>query len=103
MNQATQIDQNIQYMHYRGQDVRGGATVAIMPIANNRVYLSVARCGPQDVFNKKVGRDIATGRLRAYIAGRTSVQIREIPVDPLNVKASVDNVIGEEMAADGLF
>lgn len=95
-------------MHYRyfNMDMemssRGGATIAILPADNNKVLVSIARCNTTDVFNKKVGRAIASGRLIAYLNGRDSIanKVREVVInDPLRVKESVATALQEEMDA----
>lgn len=43
----------------------GGATVAYQEVKPGLIEYSVARCSDRDNFNKKLGRDIATGRLAA--------------------------------------
>lgn len=59
----------ISYMHYRRRDAfgtvtdpRGGATVAIKT-ENGSTSFSIAWCGKKEVFNRKIGRAVATGRL----------------------------------------
>lgn len=42
---------------------RGGFTVAYQEVQPGLIEYSVAHCSPRDNFNKKIGRDIATGRL----------------------------------------
>jgi hypothetical protein len=41
----------------------GGFTVAYQEVKPGLIEYSVARCSDRDNFNKKLGRDIATGRL----------------------------------------
>ena len=110
----------LQFMHYRAFTTdtdggwgetdeissRGGATVAIMQADNNKVLVSIARCNPSDVFNKKVGRTIAAGRLQAYLNGREKLadKIQEIVItDPLQMKETVANAIAVEMDLLGLY
>lgn len=71
----------LSFMHYRNHraytdeiDCRGGATVAIMEQENkDAVLVSIARCHDNDVFDRKMGRVIASGRIQAYVAkGRNS-------------------------------
>lgn len=112
------MNQPIQFMHYRkfvnlsgyagdiSVDSRGGATVAIMPAENNTALVSIARCNPNDVFNKKVGRAISEGRIQAYLNGRTSLEgaVKTIVVnDFLKLKETVADVIGSVMEEDGLY
>ena len=108
MTQLNTKSNPIEYMHFRPifRDVSGGATVAIMPRASlGTALISVARCGPMDNFNKKIGRDVATGRLSAYLAGRQSVasHVREIAVpDMLKLKETVAMALENEMADNDL-
>jgi hypothetical protein len=59
----------IQFIHRRpvagdcGPASRGGFTIAYQEIKPGLVEYSIANCSPRDNFNKKIGRDIATGRL----------------------------------------
>ncbi len=110
----------VQFMHFRPaskNDSRGGATVAICPTEGNKVLVSVALCGSNDVFNKKRGRDISSGRIRAALEGRMSMEglvsaqrrtalvhhVREIEVtDLMHMKESVAKVMSPEMAEFGL-
>lgn len=109
---------NIQFMHYRAFNEnmgwgdsdeissRGGATVAILPADNNKVLVSIARCNPGDVFNKKVGRTIAAGRLQAYLNGREKLADKIVEVvitNPLQLKETVAEAIAEEMDMLGLY
>ena len=102
----------VEFMHFRPHDnsiVRGGATVAILPKENNKAVIAIAFCGPNDVFNRKVGRAVAEGRLiasmdhranRPKMAGMT----REIDItDPQSLKSCVANAIEDEMAAEGFW
>jgi len=102
----------LEFMHYRyfntelEKSSRGGATIAILPADNNKVLVSVARCNTTDVFNKKVGRSIASGRLIAYLNGRDSIanKVREVVItDPLRVKECVADALQEEMDGYGLY
>lgn len=59
----------ISYMHYRNRDARGsvtdprgGATVAIKTEGNVSTF-AIAWCSKKEVFNRKIGRAVATGRL----------------------------------------
>ena len=98
----------LQYMHYRPAttDSRGGATVAILPIYDNKVLISISRCGPSDMFNRKIGRSIAAGRLRAFMDGREKVvsMVREVSYDdPFEIKQAVGEELYKEMASKGLY
>lgn len=97
----------VEYMHYRPvtRNAPGGATVAILPTERNSVLVTVARCGPEDIFNKKVGRDVAAGRIRAYMEGRPTMDkyVFEVKVpDMLEVKATVAKELEYDMAELGL-
>lgn len=98
---------NIEFMHYRSANgTRGGATVAIYPqAATMTALISVARCGPADIFNKKIGRDVAKGRIAAYLKGRESSvkHVDQIVVpEGMDLKAAVDIAVFEQMASHGL-
>lgn len=54
---------NFDHMWYAGPSTHGGATVAYQEVKPGLIEYSVARCSTRDNFNKKLGRDIATGRL----------------------------------------
>lgn len=55
----------IKYAHIRpNMDPRsGGYTIAFERINDRVVNAAIARCNPKDNFNKKLGRQIAKGRL----------------------------------------
>jgi len=98
----------IQYMHFRQKDraTYGGATLAIMPLDKNKVVVAIAHCNPKDLFNKKMGRTIAAGRLQAFLDGRESVEanIREVTVpDMSRIKEAVESELQLEMAAVNLI
>jgi len=64
------------FMHYRPvdfagiiSDPRGGATVAISLIADDKAKIAIAWCNPGDVFDRKMGRTIASGRLHSQRPG----------------------------------
>jgi hypothetical protein len=102
------LNEKVQYMHFRtvNRQCNGGATVAILPADNNKVLFTVARCGPHDLFNKKIGRTIATGRLKAYLDGRETVSnhVRTMVInDPLYIKEAVGGYLYEEMAKYDLY
>ena len=98
---------SFQYMHYRSANgSRGGATVAILPDSATKTALfAISRCGPNDNFNKKIGRTVASGRINAFIKGRSTMteHINQVAFqDQLELKSLVDAVIGDEMEAYGL-
>lgn len=98
----------VQFMHFRSTSqskTRGGATVAIVPSTANTVLISVARCGPNDVFNKKIGRDVSFGRIKAYLNGRTTTEdyVSTLTVEEgADLKSVVAEELGPEMAYYGL-
>lgn len=97
--------QKFEYMHYRTADkTRGGATVAIYPQDTTKTALiAIARCGPHDVFNKKIGRAIASGRISAFLAGRPSEHVEQIVVEnPDDLKMIVDTHLNEFVAEHDL-
>jgi hypothetical protein len=100
----------IEYMHYRPKqrNLNGGATVAIMPVDGTvHALVALSQCGPLDTFNKKIGRNVSAGRLRAYLEGRESASInryvKTITIsDPLYLKKSVAEALAAEMDENGL-
>ena len=101
---VSQVKSEVQFMHYRSADVtRGGATVAIFPQPDTKTALiGIARCGPKDVFNKKVGRSIAAGRIKAFLSGSPSDYVAQFDVDMDNLKDSVAFLLNDTMAEYGL-
>lgn len=98
--------EQFEFMHYRSADKTKGATVAILPLDHNKTALiTVSRCGPYDNFNKKIGRSVASGRIIAYMNGRSSmdeyVHTIDIP-DGVELKKAVAEVLEDEMAESGL-
>lgn len=61
----------LYFMHYRRRDSyggalpQGGATLAIRPMSD-KIVVAAAFCSKHEVFNKRLGRTIAEGRLGAY-------------------------------------
>jgi len=67
-----------QIMHFRKRngDQRGGLTVAIDYNHEERaIYVAEAKCSRNDMFNRKLGRTIATGRLQAFFDGRSNIPL----------------------------
>lgn len=74
-----------KYIHLRqvksttGLQARGGLTVAFreIPLANGNksVSIATARCSRNDVFNKKIGRAVAEGRLNTIRNGSQLITI----------------------------
>ena len=106
----------IQYMHYRkyNDDIwntissLGGATVAILPIEeNNTAIIAIARCSSTEVFNKKIGRDISAGRIRAYLNGRNELAGTTLKIitvtDFLKLKEIVAHEVQDEMLLHHLY
>lgn len=98
-----------QFMHYRawqddGISPLGGATVAIQPIPNSeRVLISAAYCSFDENFNKKIGRDVAAGRIKSHIDGRKSKHVVEIDIETdADLKAAVHQTVYSTMSALGL-
>lgn len=75
-----------------GLQARGGLTIAFreLPLTDEykSISLAIARCSREDVFNKKIGRAIAEGRLNIMRNGARSITIRV----PQNVK-TVDALV----------
>lgn len=109
---------NIHFMHYRQihgttVDCRGGATLAIKEEGNGLLLIGVARCNTSDVFNKKLGREIAMGRIKSYEKGRYGVptdvdteKVFHLSVNYTNgkeLREAVDQAVGNEMAHYGYF
>lgn len=102
------MNNHFEFMHYRarvgavsGRKAPRGATVAIHPLeGRNTALISIAQCGSNDNFSKKIGRSIAAGRLIAYLQGREEVAkyVREVPLDESgDLKPSVAQVLFQEM------
>jgi len=74
----------VSFMHYRKYDrqgqieSKGGLTLAIER-HGNQLIVAMAECGRHDNFNRKLGRTIAEGRLRAR-SNNHLVQL-ELPPD----------------------
>lgn len=96
------------YIHYRaiGKDgairPHGGATVAFR-YAEGSLTASIAWCDPKDVFNKKIGRMVATGRLNMYqTCGRCENYIVQIPTtEDAIFKDVINTEIGPLMRDEG--
>lgn len=98
---------SFQYMHYRSANGScAGATVAILPDAATKTALfAISRCGPNDNFNKKIGRTVASGRISAFLQGRGTVaeHINQVTFDDAeDIKSVVHGVVRDEMDAYGL-
>ena len=103
------------FLHYRHRvdttegdtiSCRGGATMAIRIAPFNKLVVGVAQCSFSDVFDRKMGRVIAEGRLNAFESDPTrSRHIFVIDeVDPKgDIKDIVDNALGDAMATAGLY
>jgi len=93
------------FMHYRPvnsnglvSDPRGGATVAISIVAGTSAKVAIAWCSPVDVFDRRLGRTIASGRLYSDRPG-CAEHIALSQDDP--AKAQVAHYLQESMDAMG--
>ena len=109
--QQGSIMQNQTYfMHYRRRnragDVlpQGGATLAIRPVGEDRIVVGMALCSQRDVFNKKLGRTIAEGRLSTAEAGFSNAHVFTIAMDELDrpIKEVVNEAFAVTMEELGL-
>lgn len=103
------MKQKIEFMHFRPVDdfaMFNGATVAIMPVPDTgKAMVSLSMCGPDDNFNRKLGRTVAEGRLAAYLGGREKAgrHIREVEVSDFeNLKAEVALSLSDDLVTAGL-
>ncbi len=55
------MSDKVYYQHFRGELAH--PTTVAYKIEGNNVLYTKAVCGPKDQFCRKIGRDIATGRL----------------------------------------
>ena len=71
-----EVDKDVKFRHIRnymtdyrtGENVisnLGGATIAYKEIGENKIRFAVALCSEKDNFSKKIGRTIASGRLKS--------------------------------------
>lgn len=101
-------------MHYRNVkgatvEPRGGVTFAIREAGDNILHVGVSRCSKRDVFDRKLGRQIAEGRLKAYTDGRDSdaqgkfYTVLIDGIDDKNVKEVIHTAFGQELAEEGYF
>lgn len=97
-------------MHYRNFELgmpscKGGATVAIHPIGNtDQVMVAVARCNKTDIFNKKLGRTIALGRINKALSGKEVPGVFTVVVkDGETYKSAVNAVLAADMEDTGLM
>ena len=103
------------FMHYRnritedGKEViscKGGATMAIRIAPDNKLLVGLAQCSHDDVFDRKLGRTIAEGRLNVYEQNpnRYHNVIIIDEVDPKTpIRDAVDDILGDKMAEMGLY
>lgn len=110
-----------QFMHYRATasalallatprkhndaPVYRGATVAITPTSDTTVAITVAYCGQNDIFNKKLGRTIAEGRMKTFLSGKRNLKVPVQIIEVSNMdsmKDEVASVLAAGMAAVGL-
>ena len=66
-----------QIMHFRKKNgnPRGGLTIAIGLSQDNELMITQAKCSDDDMFNRKVGFNIAVGRLMAWNEGRSGLSL----------------------------
>lgn len=60
IDELKQTFKQVKIKHFNSNTYRG--THVALVTKENRVYLSAAKCNPQDAFSRKTGRDIALGR-----------------------------------------
>lgn len=94
-------------MHLRPEQEVGsspGATVAILPdYEHNLALVAVAYCNPHDQFNKKIGREISSGRINAFLKGRVGLAeyVQSIPVtDMSKLKETVVSELARQEAEE---
>lgn len=103
---------HISYIHYRPADKKdphgvavapkGGATVAISE-DDTMLHFAIGRCSDRDIFNKKIGRHVALGRLTTHIAGKAVKTAFSIKRDSeLPTKQQVNDFIVENKLVDQL-
>jgi hypothetical protein len=99
--------QKPSFIHYRRRDnhtgevtdPRGGATVAFQLTANGTAKLAYAFCNDKEVFNRKLGRVISTGRLEAE---REVPFVHQIAVDTDgNIRDQICSFVAAEMESMG--
>lgn len=94
--------EKFQFLHFRSEVFpQRGATVSIFPQPEMKTALiSVARTAPHDTFSRKIGRNVAAGRIQAYLAGRPGmdqyVRVIDVP-ETFDLKAVVADELEEEM------
>jgi hypothetical protein len=100
------------FMHYRGIDsdtgekvAKGGATVAIR-VVDNKLAIAYTLCSTKDVFSKARGRQVAEGRLDAFLTDRADVKmaliLESFPPDE-SIKIAVDEALGDTFNEMGYF
>jgi hypothetical protein len=55
--------QKVYYMHFRNGSQRGGLTLAVQRVDLAKWRFGIAICSPLDQFCRRLGRDIARGRM----------------------------------------
>lgn len=98
------------FMHYRRRDSygeaqpQGGVTLAIRPIGGNVIRVAMAKCGKKDVFNKKLGRAIAEGRLAAAAGSERNKFVYDLVLTETDapIKEAVAVAFGPAFAEMGL-
>lgn len=96
-----------QIMHFRKRngDPRGGLTIAIdFSYEDRAIYVAEAKCSKNDMFSRKLGRNIATGRLKAWLDGRSNIGIERHIIERIEFAQNVDPDprLFKEMAVNAL-
>ena len=79
-------------MHFRKYDrmgqirPKGGLSLAIL-VRGNEAHVAIAQCGRKDLFNRKLGRTIAEGRLNSAMEEGAEIHVVEmLPKNVFRVK-----------------
>lgn len=92
----------------KGSDAPTDVTVVAETVGTDTIIFAASRCGENDIFNRKLGRTIATGRLRKYINSDRSkmkpgifvIESNDFSSDSFHTKA---RTIGIQVANDKGF
>lgn len=81
----------IKFIHLRyinpfndNVETKGGFTVAYVEHANDTVTYAIAKCSKKDNYCKRIGRDVATGRMKAGQCMTTSLN-KEKPYEVIKL------------------
>ncbi len=77
MNQIHYIHRRKSSPLFAGPATHGGMTVAYQEVKPGLIEYSIARCSTRDNFNKKLGRDIATGRMACKPSTAVNLSMKE--------------------------